>query len=93
MAAKFNIYQYDINKRLQSTIQRIREDAFGKLTKGTSNTSTTSSSSSTSRSRLNRDKINDIKNNNGHWHVIQRMLLRLRLASTISSSEREIKVN
>ena len=80
MAAKFNIYQYNINKRLQSSIQKIREDAFGKLlTRGSPNRSRTSN-----RETL---KISE----NGHWHVVQRMMLRLRLASTISSSEREIK--
>ena len=62
---------------MQSTIQRIREDAFSKLSKGSSNTTAT-------RNRLPKD-------NNAHWHVVQRMLLRLRLATTISSSEREIK--
>ena len=76
MAAKFNIYQLNINKTLQKTIQKVREDAFAQI-------------SSKGMKTIQNQDANQGKNNfeADHWHVIQsrglkyytRIRLRLRI--------------
>ena len=57
MAAKFNIYQLNINKTLQRSIQKVREDAFSQI--------------SSKGMKIIVKQNQDGNQHNDHWHDIQ----------------------